>query len=225
MHRKRTNSRAVGISGKMWTTVSRTCLRRSALIVAQTRSAGGSHADFVAGLDLRIDALARTHELLSQNNWRGVSLREIVRRECAPYTAGNADIGGPSVTLRAEAAKAVAMVLHELATNAAKYGAFSSRSGRVMLRWWWLQNGSHGRLAIEWQEIGGPRVLAPHRSGYGTVVIRELIPFELGGAADLVYAADGVRCRLEIPADWVGDASQSAEVPRRLHAAEAVSRN
>ena len=111
-------------------------------IITQTPKADGSLADFVTGLDDRIKSLARTHELLSHSHWHGVSLEEIVRRELAPYTAGNAAIGGPRVTLKADAAQAVAMVLHELATNAAKYGAFSKRDGRLLLRWRWLQNGS-----------------------------------------------------------------------------------
>jgi two-component sensor histidine kinase len=194
-------------------------------IIAQTQRADSLHTDFVAALDRRITALARTHELLSQSNWRGVSLAEIVGREFAPYAAGNAEIGGPSVTLKAEATQAVAMVLHELTTNAAKFGAFSNLSGRVLLRWRWLQNGSHGRLAMEWQEIGGPPVLAPSQSGYGTSVIRELIPFELGGAVELVFAPDGIRCRLEIPADWVGRGSRSIEAPRGLHSVKTVSPN
>ena len=129
-------------------------------IVTQTQDAGSSLADFVTALDSRIKSLARTHELLSQSHWSGVSLAEIARREFAPYAADNVEIDGPSVTLKAEAAQAMAMVLHELTTNAAKYGAFSDRNGRVSLRWRWLRNGSTGRLAIEWQEIGGPPVLA-----------------------------------------------------------------
>ena len=111
-------------------------------IVTQTQDAGSSPADFVAALDSRIKSLARTHELLSQSRWSGVSLAEIARREFAPYAADNVEIGGPSVTLKAEAAQAMAMVLHELTTNAAKYGAFSDRNGRVSLRWRWLRNGS-----------------------------------------------------------------------------------
>ena len=92
------------------------------------------------------------------------------------------------------------MVIHELGTNAAKYGAFTRNTGRLLLRWWWLES---GRLAIEWQESDGPPVIQPSRSGYGTSLIRELVPFELGGVVDLVFATDGIKCRFEIPEFWI----------------------
>src|SRR5262249_50027476 len=153
-----------------------------------------------------------THELLSHSRWHGVSLLEIIRREFAPYSAGNAEISGPSITLRPEAAQATAMVLHELATNAAKYGALSNQSGRVSVRWFWLPNGiSHQRLAIEWQETGGPPVSGPSASGYGTSIIRELIPYELGGTVDLNFTPSGVQCRLEVPAQCVSSVRRLAE--------------
>ncbi len=170
-----------------------------AAIIAQTQEGRGSLPDFVAALDGRIQALAKTHELLSRNHWAGVSLHDIVERELAPYDFGNMGIDGPHVELKAEAAQAMAMVLHELATNAAKYGALSNRSGRVELCWWWLRNGSSGRLTIEWREIGGPLVHMPSQTGYGTSIIRELVPFELSGKVDLTMAPAGVTCRMEIP--------------------------
>jgi len=180
-------------------------------IIAQTQEASNSRADFTTGLNRRINSLARTHELLSETNWRGASLAEIIRRELTPYTRGNTDSKGPIVTLRAEATQAVATVLHELTTNAAKYGALSNRSGRVSVRWRRLQSGSHDRLVIEWQETGGPPVLAPSRSGYGTNIIRELIPFELGGAVELTFPPEGTRCRLEIPGEWAGKGRPKVE--------------
>ena len=190
-------------------------------IIIQTPKVNSSLADYVAGLDERIKSLARTHELLSHSRWHGVSLEEIVRRELAPYLAENAEIGGPCVTLMAEAAQALGIVLHELATNAAKHGALSKPGGRLSLQWWWLRNGSPGRLAIEWQELGGPPVREPTQPGYGTSIVRELIPFELGGTADLDFATNGLQCRMEIPADWVRNAGQEdfrgvdiAQVPR-----------
>ena len=194
-------------------------------IVTQTRVASSTHANFVTGLDHRLKSLANTHELLSQGQWRGVSLAEIVRWEFAPYATDNTRIDGPSVTLKAEAAQAVAMVLHELTTNAAKYGALSTRSGGVLLRWWWLLNGSRGRLAIEWQEIGGPLVVPPSRSGYGTCIVRELIPFELGGSVDLAFPGDGLRCRLEIPADWISAGNPSGDDTQGLDAASSIPGN
>jgi PAS domain S-box-containing protein len=180
-------------------------------IIAQAQEACSSQADFVTGLNSRIKSLASTHELLSENNWRGASLAEIIRRELEPYTRGNTEAKGPNVTVKAEATQAIATVLHELTTNAAKYGALSNRIGRVSVRWWWLQNGSHTRLFIEWQECGGPQVLAPSRSGYGTRIIRELIPFELGGAVDLSFAPEGTSCRLDIPGKWASQDRRRAE--------------
>jgi PAS domain S-box-containing protein len=172
-------------------------------IIGQAQEASRSPVDFVAALNRRIRSLAGTHELLSRSHWRGVPLADIIRRELEPYSTTNTDIGGPGVMLKADATQAVAKVMHELTTNAAKYGAFSNRTGRVSVQWKWLTNGSGDRLIIQWQEAGGPPVLAPNQSGYGTSIIRDLIPFELGGKVELVFALKGIRCQLEIPADWV----------------------
>jgi two-component sensor histidine kinase len=96
------------------------------------------------------------------------------------------------------------MVIHELATNAAKYGAHSNCNGQISVRWRSQSNGSERRgLVLEWRETGGPLVRTPHAFGHGTNVIRELIPYELGGTVDYVLAPDGVRCKLEIPAPWL----------------------
>ena len=177
-------------------------------IIAQTQGIHGSLPDFAAALESRTKALARTHELLSQNRWVGVSLRDIVRRELAPYDVGNVVFDGPHVMLTAEAAQAMAMVLHELTTNAAKHGALSNQGGRVRIRWWW--NGSSGSLAIEWQEMGGPPVPAQRQLSYGTSVIKELVPFELDGKVDLDFTRDGVRCRMEIPPECTTGGGPSA---------------
>jgi len=174
-------------------------------VASRTQDASSSVADFAAALDGRIKSMAITHELLSIRRWQGLPLLELARRELAAYaTRNNTEIDGPAVMLSAEAGQAMAMVLHELVTNAAKYGALSTQYGRVSLRWSWRLNGSaHDRLAVEWQEMAGPPVVAPSKSGYGTTVIRELVPYELGGTVDLVLAPEGVRCRLEIPIDWL----------------------
>lgn len=189
-------------------------------IIAQTQEGHEPSSDFTAALDRRIRALARAHELLSQSRWAGVSLRDIVQRELAPYEGGNVEIGGPHVMLMAEATQALAMVLHELTTNAAKHGALSHRDGRVRLRWWWLRNGSSGWLAIEWREMGGPPVQALPQAGYGTSVIRELVPFELNGSVDLDFAPNGVRCRIEIPSECISDGRPPS--PRPLLGLQAI---
>jgi PAS domain S-box-containing protein len=179
-------------------------------VVSHTRQGSRSVADFVAALDGRIRSMATTHELLSSRRWHGVSLTDLVRRELAPYTTRtNTGIGGPEVTLSARAGQAVSTVLHELATNAAKHGAFSVPDGRVFVRWHSEPNGrADARIGIEWQETGGPAVWAPDTSGYGMEVIRDLIPYELGGTVDLAFARDGLRCRLEIPAECLKDGTR-----------------
>ena len=109
--------------------------------------------------------------------------------------------------LSAGAGQAMAMVFHELVTNAAKYGALSTQSGHVSVRWYRKLNGS-AQLVVVWQETGGPRVEATRKSGYGTGVVRDLIPYEFGGSVDLSFAPEGVRCRLEIPIDRVSSDSR-----------------
>jgi two-component sensor histidine kinase/integral membrane sensor domain MASE1 len=174
-------------------------------VAAHTLSASSSMDHFVAALDGRLRSMASTHELLSHRRWRGLTLSDLLRRELAPYrVSDNSEIDGPEVTLSAEAGQAVAMVLHELATNAAKHGALSTREGRVSVRWHWPLNGSgRDRLVIEWEESGGPSVKVPSKPGFGTSVIGDLIPYELGGRVDLAFARGGLRCRVEIPSDCV----------------------
>jgi PAS domain S-box-containing protein len=178
-------------------------------VISHARQGSRSVAEFAAALKGRIRSMAATHELLSARRWSGISLAKLVRRELAPYANdNNIKISGPDVALRPEAAQPMAMVIHELATNAAKHGALSTKKGRVSIRWDRGRNGRPGPdLALEWQEVGGPPVSAPANSGYGTSTICDLIPYEFGGTVDLVFAPEGVRCRLKLPADWLSDAA------------------
>jgi len=174
-------------------------------VASRTQETSSSMAEFVAALDGRIKSMATTHELLSDRRWQGVPLVEILRRELAPYaTASNTHMDGPDVELSAEAGQILAMVFHELATNAAKFGAISVKSGRVSVRWSFKRNG-HAKncLCIDWEERGGPLLGTPIRSGFGTSVVRELVPYELGGTANLMHLPEGVRCELQIPAHWL----------------------
>ena len=192
-------------------------------VAGQTLETSKSMPHFVAALDGRIRSMAIAHELLSTRQWQGMPLAELVRREFAAYaSSNNTKIDGPEVMLSAEAGQAMAMVIHELVTNAAKYGALSTQSGRVSVRWYQKLNGS-AQLILIWQETGGPRVEARKKSGYGTGVVRDLIPYEFGGTVDLSFGPEGVQCRLEIPFDRISSDSRDASGSEGLHHAERSS--
>jgi PAS domain S-box-containing protein len=178
-------------------------------VAAYTMQASSSMEHFVIALDGRIRSMASTHELLSHRRWLGIPLAELVERELAPYTIGsNTEIDGPEVMLSAEAGQAMATVLHELITNAAKYGALSVPSGRVSIRWRMPLNGSAGdKLVLSWRETGGPLVVPPGKSGYGMDVVRSVIPYELGGTVDHMLAVEGAQCQVEIPLAQLRDGS------------------
>ena len=186
-------------------------------VAAQTMQASSSMEHFVAALDGRIRSMGSTHELLSHRRWLGIPLAELVERELAPYTTGsNTEIGGPDVMLSAEASQTMAMVLHELVTNAAKYGALSAPSGRVSVMWRLPVNDSAGeRLIFTWRETGGPLVVPPSTSSYGMDVVRSVIPYELGGTVDHVLAPEGVRCKIEIPPAQLGGGNRTMDLHQR----------
>jgi PAS domain S-box-containing protein len=180
-------------------------LARVAVVAMYTRQGSRSIDEFVRALDGRIQSMADAHALLSQGRWRGVGLADLVHRQLAPYaTSANTTIGGPDITLTAAATQAVAMVLQELVTNAVKYGALSTPQGRVSVTWDRRSDGdTAARLSIAWREIAGPPLVLPTQSGYGTSLIRDLIPHELGGRVDLAFASDGLHCNIEIPVEPV----------------------
>ena len=176
-------------------------LSRVAVAAMYSRRSSRSMEEFVRALDGRIQSMAVAHSLLSESRWHGVGLTDLVRHQVAPYaTDANIAISGPDVMLSAAQTQAVAMVIHELVTNAAKYGALSSPNGTVSLDWDQLP-GADGmpRLLIAWRETGGPPISAASRSGYGTSLVRDLIPHELGGKVELELAPAGASCRIEIP--------------------------
>jgi PAS domain S-box-containing protein len=170
-------------------------------VAAHTMNASNSMEHFVAALDGRIRSLKSTHEILSHRCWLGIPLTELVQRELAPYVTGsNVEIGGPEVMLSAEAGQVMGMVLHELVTNAAKYGALSAPAGRVSIKWRLPLNGSASdRLVFKWREMGGPVSVSPSKSSYGMNVVRELIPYELGGTVEYQLPPEGAQCQMDIP--------------------------
>jgi PAS domain S-box-containing protein len=176
-------------------------LARVGVVAMYTRQGSSTMDEFVQALDQRIQSMAVAHALLSQVNWHGVGVADTVRHQLAPYAAkANTEICGPDVTLTAAATEALAMVLHELVTNASKYGALSVTEGRVSVSWEYQNNGDAGTvLTIVWRETGGPPISAPLQCGYGTSLIRDLIPHELGGTVNLTFLSEGVSCTIEIP--------------------------
>jgi PAS domain S-box-containing protein len=175
-------------------------LAQVAVVASSARQSSRSIDEFLQSLDGRIQSMAAAHSLLSRNGWQSVGLDALVRNELAPYTVGaNATISGTDVALPSVKIQALARVLHELATNAAKYGALSVPSGQVSVSWDRKRDADGANLILVWQEHGGPPVKSAVRSSYGTNLIRNLIPHELGGKVELMFASQGVSCRIEIP--------------------------
>jgi PAS domain S-box-containing protein len=175
-------------------------LARVAALVSHTRRRSGTPDEIGQTLNGRIQAIAAAHALLSQNRWEGVNLVDLMCQQLAPYTTeANTTISGPEIMLTSAQTQAVATVVHELVTNAAKHGALSSPGGRVLVSWDRTGDDAAATLAITWRSLDGPPITAPVRSGYGLRLIRDLIPHELGGTVDLTFPPEGACCKIEIP--------------------------
>jgi PAS domain S-box-containing protein len=181
-------------------------LARVGVVAMYTREGSGTIDEFIQALDRRIQSMAVAHELLSQGNWLGVRLADLVRHQLAPYaTDANTATSGPDIALNAAATEALGMVLHELVTNAFKYGALSIPEGRVSVSWQYQNRGDATLgLKVLWRETCGPSVSAPCKSGYGISLICELIHHELGGTVDLAFSSEGVSCTIDIPHNQLG---------------------
>jgi PAS domain S-box-containing protein len=148
----------------------------------------------------RIQALSNVHTLLAESRWAGAGLHNIVMDELNPYrTEGTsrADVDGPDLLLKPQSAQLIAMVLHELTTNAVKYGALSVATGRVRVAW---SHGANGKLALRWTETDGPPVKPPGRRGFGTRVLDQAIRAQLNGEVRFDWRAEGLACVIEVEA-------------------------
>lgn len=143
-------------------------------------------------LEARIISLAGAHDLLTERSWSGADLRDVVARAVEPFAIAQIDYAGAALEISPKHALALSLALHELATNAAKYGALYSPSGRVELRW----RTEAGMLHLTWRESGGPAVTPPTRRGFGSRLLKSGLLCDLGGDTRLDYAADGVRCEI-----------------------------
>lgn len=154
-------------------------------------------------IESRLLALSKAHDILTRQNWQNACMEEIVRAAIAPCAddqPGRFSVEGPAVGLDPRRAVALSMALHELCTNAMKYGALSVASGRVSIDWSIEAGDDAGqRLVLDWREHDGPPVVPPAHRGFGSRLVERGLKHDLGGAVTLTFAADGVRCRVCAP--------------------------
>jgi light-regulated signal transduction histidine kinase (bacteriophytochrome)/CheY-like chemotaxis protein len=188
--------------------VKNTLANIQALVTQSSRSAA-SLTMFVEGLDKRIHSMAKAHSLLTQSRWEGVSVEGLLREELDPYNQppGIVELAGVDAVLTPKSALSLSLALHELGTNAAKFGAFSVPEGRLAVSW---EPGAEGGLVLNWRESGGPRVSAPNRRGFGSSLIERALAMETGGRATIDYAPDGVVCEILLPKSALVQLSPSA---------------
>jgi two-component sensor histidine kinase len=159
------------------------------------RSLSGSRtlAEAKEAFETRLHALARTNQQLIKSNWSGVNLTELVRLELKPF-AERTIVDGINVMLNPQHAQNFSLALHELATNAAKYGALSNGGGKVGVSWWLTTQGNNNKLKFKWQESGGPPVIVPTSQGFGTTLVKATFP-----DARIDYAVEGLNCEIDVP--------------------------
>ncbi|WP_315718802.1 MULTISPECIES: HWE histidine kinase domain-containing protein [unclassified Bradyrhizobium] len=185
-------------------------------LVAQSKDTATSMEEFASVLGGRIQALARAHDQITNLNWAPVALRHLLESEAGAYLgsrAGRVRMEGPDVALDPKAFATLALVVHEMMTNSAKYGALADSTGQVQVLWR-LDPGSS--LVIDWKESGGPPVQPPSRRGFGTTIIERSVPFDLKGDAEIRFDLLGVQARFVIPANFVQVVPTMTGAPSRL---------
>ncbi|WP_299138312.1 HWE histidine kinase domain-containing protein [uncultured Tateyamaria sp.] len=170
---------------------------------SQSRQGSTSIDGYAASLESRIVALAGAHNLMTRADMRGVLLSELVLLELRPFAGelGRITVEGPDTVLRPDAASVFALVIHELTSNAVKYGALSTATGRLMVTW----RVTEDTLDLLWVESGGPPVADPTRSGVGRTIVEESLRYEFGGTSSLQFLPAGVEARFAVPTDVIVD--------------------
>ena len=174
-------------------------------IVRQT-AAQAPPGDFVQRISQRLHALAANQDVLIRGEWRGAEVRELVRSQLAhilDLLESRVRLEGPLVALKPAATQALGLTLNELATNALKYGALSNPIGVVKINWNVTETGGVRFFSISWEESGGPPVVPPSRSGFGSTIIKQITAQSFRGDVQLEYAAEGLRWKLTAPADAI----------------------
>lgn len=167
-------------------------------IAMQTARSHEDPRSFAETFQSRILALSHTHDLLTRSHWEGADLRAVMEHETAAHGPHRMSLNGPHVALHPATAVSLGMIFHELATNAAKYGALSPGDGRVMVSWS-VKDEAAPSLHILWQEVGGPAVAAPERRGFGSRLIERNVRHDLGGQVQLHYRDDGFSAEITMP--------------------------
>jgi PAS domain S-box-containing protein len=189
---------------------------KNALALAQSivrLTRGDNVKAYVRAVEGRISALARVHTILSLSSWQGAKIGKLVDEELAPYAMGDQiALSGSEVQLQPATAQTLALALHELVTNSAKYGALSTLSGRLSLSW----DIQADHLMLAWEESGGPLVEKPASRGFGTRSVIASIESQLGGKADFDWRAEGLICRLSVPLTQHVDAPVSDQPPASI---------
>jgi two-component sensor histidine kinase len=199
--RKRAEEQQEWLIGELNHRVKNT-LARIKVVIQRSRETQSDIDAYAAAIAERIDAMARTHNRLTEKLRDGVSLEVLIEDELQPYMAGdNVRLEGPEIILQPTAAQALTTPLNELATNAAKHGALSRSGGHVEVRWQLVEVADRGRtLRLSWREHTTWPVAPPAREGYGLHTIRNQPSFELQARVDFRITSEGVRCDFEIPA-------------------------
>ena len=183
----------------------------------QTARHAGSIDGFLSQFSGRLQSLAAAHDLLVRESWHGASMRELIRAQLAAYIdeeGRRVSANGPAIVLKPEAAQSLGLALHELAANAARYGAFSADTGRVVIGWERAQTPRGEALALDWREEGGPPVKARRKRGFGTAAIERNLALALEADVTLDFDPDGVHCRIVIPAAHLLVRPEPASAPR-----------
>lgn len=181
-------------------------------IVSQSRAGARSVDDFVTVLRGRIQSLARAHDQITDTSFSSQSLSDMIRTEFEAYVgdkASRVELSGPPIRIEAGAFSTLALVVHELVTNSAKYGALSDSAGTVEVRW---HIDEEHCCVINWREHGGPAVQAPTRRGFGSTVIERSIPHELNGEAHLTWRLEGLEAEFTLPPDILSVSEPPAAV-------------
>jgi two-component sensor histidine kinase len=167
-------------------------------IAMQTARSHEDPRSFAETFQSRILSLSHTHDLLTRSHWEGADLREVLEHETTAHGLHRLTLNGPSVALDPAMAVSLGMIFHELATNAAKYGALSAGEGRVLVDWS-VADLSDPRLTIIWRETGGPAVAMPDRRGFGSRLIERNVRHDLAGTVQLQYLNNGFIAEISIP--------------------------